>query len=255
VTLAIAPVQAELLVALARGGSPRSVVIGATALHHHVSLPRLTADIDLVIVAELEEISTLLASHGWERDRRSWQRWYRDGSQLDVLPGTARVLEAGVVRVEGEEQEMSMVGFDLALDHVVAVAIPGSQATVDVASLPAIVLLKMAAWLDRPHHRHKDLGDIACALVGALDDFDERRWASPLAEIPPEQQSAFFVGGEVAAIARSPHRTKVAEFLALVATSSWTGVMAREARLIAEDPGAVAERHLAAFAQGLLAQR
>ena len=254
-TLAITPVQAELLVALRRRGSPRLVVIGATALHHHVNLPRPTADIDLVIVAELQEISELLASHGWERDKRTWQRWFRDGSQLDVLPATPRVLEAGVVRVEGDEREMSMVGFDLALEHVVAVPIPGSHETVDLASLAAIVVLKMVAWLDRPHQRHKDLGDIACALVGALDDFDERRWGPPLADVHSEQQSAFFLGGEVAVIAKTLHRSKIAEFLALVATSSWTGVMAREARLVAEDPGSVAERHLAAFAQGLLARR
>ncbi|CAN5852044.1 hypothetical protein BH11MYX4_BH11MYX4_28560 [soil metagenome] len=254
-TLAITPVQAELLVALRRKGSPRLVVIGATALHHHVKLPRPTADIDLVIVAELQEISELLASHDWERDKRTWQRWSRDGSLLDVLPATPRVLEAGVVQVEGDEREMSMVGFDLALEHVVAVSIPGSHETVDLASLAAIVVLKMVAWLDRPHQRHKDLGDIACALVGALDDFDERRWVSPLADVHSEQQSAFFLGSEVAVIAKPLHRSKVDEFLRLVATSSWTGVMAREARLVAEDPGSVAERHLAAFAQGLLVRR
>ena len=250
-TLAITPAQAELLVALRGVGSPRVVVIGATALHHHVKLSRLTADIDLVIVAELAEISDLLASHRWERDKRMWQRWYRDGSQLDVLPATPRVLEAGVVRVEGDDREMSMVGFDLALEHVVAVPIPGSHETVDVATVAAIVVLKMVAWLDRPHQRHKDLGDIACAFLGALDDFDERRWASPLADVEPEHQGAFFLGGEVATIAKPLHLSKVTEFLALIATSNWTGVMAREARWIAEDPGAVAKRHLAAFAAGI----
>jgi predicted nucleotidyltransferase len=253
--LAITRTQAELLLALRREGSPRLVLIGATALHHHVSLPRLTADIDLVIVAELKEISELLTSHHWERDKKMWQRWYRYDSQIDVLPATARVLEAGVVRVEGADREMSIVGFDLALEHVVAVPIPGSQQTVDVASLAAIVVLKMVAWLDRPHERHKDLGDIACALVGALDDFDERRWASPLVDIHVEQQSAFFLGSEVAAIAGPAHRTNVAKFLALVATGGWSGVMAREARLVAENPATVAERHLSAFARGLLVQR
>ena len=57
-TLAIRPAQATLLAALRRAGQPRFVVIGATALHHHVPLRRQTADVDLAVVADPEEIAS-----------------------------------------------------------------------------------------------------------------------------------------------------------------------------------------------------
>jgi predicted nucleotidyltransferase len=250
-TLAISPAQGDLLAALQRADSPRIVVIGATALGHHVKLTRFTADVDLVIVADLEEISQLLEARGWKPDRTEWQRWDCDNSRIDVLPGTARDLERGFVRVENDDREMSLVGFDLALRHASAVPIPNADETVDVASLASLVVLKMVAWLDRPQQRHKDLGDLACAFNGALDDYDATRWEAPLVDLAPDDQSAFFIGVDVAKIASAVHRAKVEEFLELVMTRSWPEVMAREGHLIAEEPGDTARSLLRAFALGL----
>ncbi len=249
-TLVISPQHADLLIALRRPGSPRAVVIGATALDHHVKLSRLTADVDLVIVADRAEIADVLEALQWKPDRREWQRWHRENSRIDVLPGTQRDLERGFVHVEGQDRDMSVVGFDLALEYASSVAIPNAEETVDVASLASVVVLKMVAWLDRPQQRHKDLGDLACALTRALDDYDETRWHAPLVDVAPEDQSAFFVGMEVARIASPAHRAKIAEFLRRAMTGSWPEVMAREARLIAEDPGDIARSLLDAFARG-----
>lgn len=103
------------------------------------------------------------------------QRWYGPAHfRADIIPATRELLDAGSVQIE-DGAPMSLVGFDLAFDHAVAAALPGATATVRVASLPAILVLKMVAWLDRPYERTKDLGDIAVVLADALGEDDDRR--------------------------------------------------------------------------------
>ena len=85
-TLAIRPAQATLLAALRRAGRPRFVVIGATALHHHVPLRRQTADVDLAVVADPEEIGAVLrAQRGWIPDPAHADRWKNGDERLDVV--------------------------------------------------------------------------------------------------------------------------------------------------------------------------
>jgi predicted nucleotidyltransferase len=249
--LAISPAHCDLLLALARSEPARRVVIiGAAALGHHVPLVRGTADVDLVIVAEAEEIAVLLASLGWERDATQKQRWRDRGhNAVDVLPASASVIAAGKVTLADDERVLSTVGFDLVLAHASDVAIPGTDSNVEVASLATIVVLKMVAWLDRPDERQKDLEDLGRVFEAAIDDWDDRRWEVPLADLEHEVQSAFFVGREVAAIARDAHRAKVDDFLAKVA-KGWTATIGAGG-LVCTDPTAVAERRLAAFRQAM----
>jgi hypothetical protein len=76
-TLPVSPAHARLLAALSRGKDrPRFVIIGAVALGHHISLPRATADVDLALVAELDEVDSILTMAGWRRDGRMPQRWH-----------------------------------------------------------------------------------------------------------------------------------------------------------------------------------
>ncbi|MBX3229003.1 MAG: nucleotidyl transferase AbiEii/AbiGii toxin family protein [Labilithrix sp.] len=156
-TLAISSAHADLLVALRRTDeAPRVVVIGATALGHHVAL-RPTADVDLAIAADPGRISELLQRQGWKADRRLPQRWWFGDALVDVLPATQAAIDAGHVML-GDGHKLSTVGFDIALAHAAPVPIPGTDISVDVASLASIVLLKMVAFLDRPHERLKDAG-------------------------------------------------------------------------------------------------
>jgi predicted nucleotidyltransferase len=155
VTLEISRPHARLLAALHRApNSPRFVIIGAAALKHHIVLPRTTADVDLALVAEPEEILALLGSMGWHPDARQAQRWRDDeGHRVDVLPVTDRIVEAGSLLLDGGARRVSMLGFDLALARTVLVEVPGEDEAVEVASLGALVVLKMVAWTDRPHDR------------------------------------------------------------------------------------------------------
>ncbi len=199
-TLPLTAAQSSALSALCAGlAGTRLVLIGAAALGYHVPLSRLTADVDLALVVDPARFDALLGPLGWRRDVRVRQRWYGpDDVVADILPASADVLRAGVVRFDDDTREMSVLGFDLALAHASAVSLEGSAVTVDVASLPALVVLKIVSWLDRPSDRAKDLSDLARVLEHALGDDDERRWdpEQPVyaSGLEHEDQGAFFVG-------------------------------------------------------------
>lgn len=227
------------------------MVIGAVALNHHVPLERSTADVDFVIVAEEAETAALLRSLHWDPDAHQQHRWRdRHRNAVDVVPATSEVIAAGTVTLERDERVLSTVGLDLALEHATPVAIPGSDGIVEVASLAAIVVLKMVAWLDRPHERERDVRDLGRVFEAALDDWDERRWQAPLADLEHEVQAAFFVGQQVRGIIRAAHRVEVERFVQRVATDAWLDILGAGG-LVCTDPELVAQRRLAAFRRGL----
>jgi hypothetical protein len=99
------------------------VVIGAAAVGHHVKLERPTADVDLAFAIGVDDLSKLLETLGWRRDPRMLQRWRGpDGFVADALPASAELIRAGSVRLDEDDFELSLVGFDLALDHAVAMS-------------------------------------------------------------------------------------------------------------------------------------
>jgi len=231
VTLAMTPEQATALAELRRlRPELRMVLVGAAALQHHVELRRATRDVDLAVVAEQASLAAMLEGVGWAHGRRDpphrWRK--RPGPEstasgeviADFLPATDEILRVGSFRATPEDEPMSMVGFDLALAHSVAVALGTSDQQIEVATLPVLVLLKIVAWLDSPARRARDLGDVAVALERGLPVDDPRRWddAGPLVRpgLDFEDQGAFHVGHELRALAGPVHREHVARFLARV---------------------------------------
>ena len=176
----------------------RIVLIGAAALGLHVELPRTTADVDLVIALASPAFAAIARELGWSQDPRIPIRFRGPGAfRADVLAVTPADLACGSLEFEGGDRRMSLAGFDLVFAHAAPLAL-GDSASIAVASLATLVLLKMVAWLDRPDRR-KDLADIGAALEGALAPDDERRWDRALA-LPDDYhaQSAFFLGRSVA---------------------------------------------------------
>ncbi len=219
-TLALSSEQCRALLDL-RVAHPslRFVVVGAAALGHHLPLPRSTADIDLAMAVAPEDLDATLDRCGWQRDPRMLQRWRSpSGAVVDVLPVDDALLAAGELRFGGGDFTMSLVGFDLAMRDTVQVAIPASESCVEVASLAALVVLKIVAWIDRPYDRTKDLADLAHVLTHALPHDDERRWDPDhpvyLSGVEHAAQSAFFVGTEVARIVEAAHREILDRFFA-----------------------------------------
>lgn len=261
-TLAISASHANQLARLrARSPELRVVMIGAAALGHHVELERVTLDVDLAIVIDPADIQSLLAPLGWTRDRKLAIRWHGpDGFRTDIMPAPPDLLARGAIPMDGGDSEMRVIGFDLALDHATDVALPGTAETISVASLAALVVLKMVAWLDRPTERSKDLGDIALVLEQALPDDDDRRWdaSDPVAAsgVAHDLQSAYFVGLQVGGVARDHHR-EVEAFLSLVLAEDGhcSAMMARAAGRYALEGDERVRTMLETFRSGVEAAR
>jgi predicted nucleotidyltransferase len=216
-TVTLTPAQIEALRPLLEArDAPRFVLIGATALSTHVPLGRPTYDVDLVCVATPSEYEPWLGGHGWQRSRQMVQRWALGRVLVDVLPATDAIVRAGQVELAAGVV-MSTVGFDLALRHAVQLPIATTDLRIEVASLPSLVVLKLAAWLDRPTEREKDLDDLMHMLRRALSEDADCRWdgTHPVGAsgLEFDFQSAFYVGLEVGRVIGPVEKELVRRFL------------------------------------------
>lgn len=188
------------------------VLIGANALAVQVDLEwRQTNDLDFVLSVPLEDYPAGLAAlPGWRRRPREGEHaWLSpSGVKVDVVPAGPGLLEAGSLTWPESGHRMNLVGTRLAFDHHVRVAIDGRR-SVRVATTPAIVVLKMAAFLDRPD-REDDLTDIAQVVERYLGPIDDRRWALP---VDFDNASAFALGLDVGVLVNKRERQVVKEFL------------------------------------------
>lgn len=128
--------------------------------------------------------------------------------------------------------------------------------TVLVATVPVIAVLKMAAWLDRPGERDRDLDDLAHIMNDHLEADDIRRWEDDLinAGLPHDDQSAFALGQDVARIAQASHLAIVEGFLKAVEDEA-SSANARFARCFGQrDATDVVASRLQAFQRGLQAK-
>jgi predicted nucleotidyltransferase len=205
-SIALAPHQVRALDSLGvLFASHRSVLIGALAIQCQVPMPRLTADVDVIMLASDASIAGSLGAAGWAPDRSMVHRWRLQGAVVDIIQVTDDDLLAGVVNLNGAE--LSVVGFDLAFSEGNAIRVtPATE--VLVPPLPVLVLLKMIAWMDRPFDRAKDLGDIAHIWDHALSD--DERWAEPNpwldgSNLEYDDQGAFFVGLKLGQVAGPGH--------------------------------------------------
>jgi predicted nucleotidyltransferase len=84
-----------------------------------------------------------------------------------------------------------------------------------VATVAVLVVLKMAAYLDRPAGRQRDLEDICWVMAGYLEDDCERRFGRRIVdrELEFEQTNAYLLGEDIGAIIQPVHREVVERFL------------------------------------------
>ena len=249
-TFRLEDVQYTALEALdAALGHTGYALIGAAALGFHIELPRYTADLDLIVACEASDLDARLIGRGWQRDDRLAYRWQLQQVHVDIVVASDHDLAVGYVDYDG--YRLNLVGCDLALRHAnVAKLRPqrdGGAATCFVATLPSIVVMKMAAWLDRPNARTKDLGDIARALSDV--ECGDRRWDDHLsaADLEYDDDAPFLVGFDVGEIADSTHVELIRKFVQAVPLDT----MGAQANWPQRDRESRAARMLAMFERGV----
>lgn len=187
-------------------GEARITVIGAAALALRGRFSgRPTEDIDLAITASTTAIQSALAqAREWTAVGRTEHRWRHEGGALvDVVPATRELIDAGELVWPETGARMSLAGFAL-LDHG-SHAIDPSDPRTQLASVEAVAVLKMAAYLDRPAERLKDLADLGHLLTHYLDDGDPRLYADdgPVAEarLFGDDAQSFLLGWDISKVA------------------------------------------------------
>ena len=233
----------------------RWALIGASAIRCRMTMPRPTTDVDFAVVATAEAIRPRLKEAGWTRHPKKLQTWLRAGATIDIVPTTEEDLDIGVASLE-DGFVMSVAGFDLAFTKTDLIQVREGL-TVPVPRLPVLVLLKMIAWLDRPHERAKDLGDIVFMWDRALPELDDRRWdpGHPVgaARLEYDDQSAYFAGWELGQIAALEHLHWARRFLDALRNDESTAFMqfARGSFYVGNDVDRKVRARITAFELGL----
>jgi predicted nucleotidyltransferase len=210
-------------------GEDGVLLIGGGALRAHVGMPwRTTLDIDFLAWTDPVSLVRKLERLGdWRHV--SEQRWtFRTSVLVDILPVSNDVLSEGVLAWPSGST-MSTQGMLLARATAMSTRLSDGTA-VFVGSLPALALLKMASFLDRPIDRQRDLADIDWLLREFVSDgADPRRFDLRFGELRIEymETPAFILGQALRHSAGPEDEHLLRRFLDEV-RARWLDRMARE---------------------------
>ena len=228
----------------------RIYVVGATALvlGHRLPPGRVTLDIDVAVDVCLDELqSALNAEADWLPDLHNEHRWkHQQGTQVDLLPIGSEELKAGVMVWPGTGARMNLEGFQLLSDH----SVPVKGLPVHAADPALIALLKIAAWLDRPQERKKDLADLGFLLDNYLDPDDDRMFIGEAATLGlfDENANTYLLGFDIGRMSGSA--SLVSRFISRLRTDSSSQVDLAKRWPSVEDEDALLQR-LELFEAGL----
>lgn len=195
-------------------------LIGASALGCLLrDVWRRTHDLDMAVAVSVSELRVgLSALPGWRRNPRREHEWIGPGEvKADLVPAAPELLAAGEVVWPESGNRMSLVGFRLAFERAIEAQVTADLA-IPVAPLAVIVLLKVAAYLDRPAERERDLEDLGHVLEGYVPAHDARRFADDViaAGMTFEQAPAFLLGRDLSDIVDTRERSAIEAFVAKV---------------------------------------
>jgi len=222
VTLSPQDVQAlHVVSALLKEAGWPFVIVGARAPWILVAGQswRATRDIDAVIRApsweEFERLAERLTAIGFARPEVH-HFISPQGAEVDLMPyGEGVSTDDTIVWPNG--MVMSALGLEEAFAASVEREI-APRLRVRVVTAPALVILKIVAYQDRPHERSKDLADLAEAFERYEED-DDRRFdlVDTTADDTPiafEEAGAYLLGVDTARLARPKSREVISAFLA-----------------------------------------
>jgi len=204
---------------------------------------RVTRDIDAVVRAPtweaFERLAERLKALGFAR-AEAHHFVSPQGAEVDLVP-----YGEGVITDDTIMWPNGMVMSALGLEEAFAAAVEreiAPELRVRVVTAPALVILKIVAYQDRPHERSKDLADLVDAFERYEED-DGRRFELVGATVDDapiafEEAGAYLLGVDAARLARPKSREVIRAFLTRF-TDEYAGpvsrVLAEEKRIHSED--------------------
>ena len=204
---------------------------------------RVTRDIDAVVRAPtweaFERLAERLKALGFAR-AEAHHFVSPQGAEVDLVP-----YGEGVITDDTIMWPNGMVMSALGLEEAFAAAVEreiAPELRVRVVTAPALVILKIIAYQDRPHERSKDLADLVDAFQRYEED-DGRRFELVGATVDDapiafEEAGAYLLGVDAARLARPKSREVIRAFLTRF-TDEYAGpvsrVLAEEKRIHSED--------------------
>lgn len=261
--MALRPQDVEALrvvsAVLSDGGWP-FVIVGARAPWILVAdhTWRATRDVDAVVRTPtweaFERLAERLKALGFARPE-AHHFVSPEGAEVDLLPyGEGVVADDTIVWPDGTV--MSALGMEEAFAASVEREVaPGLS--VRVVTAPALVVMKIVAYQDRPHERGKDVADIV-EVFERYEEDDGRRFelsGSTVDDAPItfEEAGAYLVGVDAARLARPKSRGVISAFLTGFTdeyAEPVSRVLAEEKRVHSEDRSVQVQRLFRVFRAG-----
>lgn len=203
------------------------VLIGATAPQILIDLrqgghsgSRPTRDLDVSVKVhnwrDFERIINRLQERGFVAGPAPNQLTFEEEVRVDLLPYGAEIVENDQITWPDTQQSISVVGMEEVFQNADAIEI-APELLIPVATISALVLLKIAAYTDRPLERARDLVDITYCLE-RYEEEGQRRFelAGELVEgktLTYQEAGALLLGGDVARIAKQNSLLRVRQFV------------------------------------------
>lgn len=156
-------------------------LIGASAialelLKDGIKPSRGTKDIDFAImISSIKEFNIIvdeLVKYGFNKVEAPWTLYHdKFNIVVDLLP-FGEIEEKFKVNFNERNTDLHVLGFSEVLEESTSVQI--EEKSIQIPSLPGMVILKLIAWSDRPEERDNDLYDILRIIEHYFDlNFDE----------------------------------------------------------------------------------
>jgi len=203
------------------------ILIGATVPQILIDLEerrtsgsRETRDVDTIIEinswSDYDAIKNKLIQAGFRQGDEPHALQFGQDARFDLLPYGSQIVKNDRILWRDTGREMSAVGFEEAFQSARPKTIaPGLS--VSVVSIPALVILKITAYLDRPEERVRDMVDLVYCLAEYERSGDQRfELTGEEVHGQPlyfEEAGAFLVGEQVARLAGPKARSRVNLFL------------------------------------------
>jgi predicted nucleotidyltransferase len=150
-------------------------VIGALARDLHlqhlndIDVPRRTRDVDVAVAVDGWDSyaalrDRLITAYGFTDEDPKQKVRSPDGVELDLVPFGGIADSSGRIRFPPDDRpEMTILGLEEARRTTVSVTFD-DEGSVEVVSLPALGLLKLIAWDERPRERAHDAQNLCFIL-------------------------------------------------------------------------------------------